>query len=84
MHLNNERYFLKDFKNVESSKKDIELRLRQMSDQYQEKSMRVDYLEKVRKDQEDQEKVLKKSIDIKSYAYEELSREFRNVKAEYM
>ena len=45
--------------------------------------MKIEYLEKVRKDCEDQERHLKKSIDIKSYAYEELTKELRNVKSEF-
>lgn len=82
-HLQNERSFLKDFKAVEGTKKELELKLKNLSEQLNERSMKIEYLEKVRKDCEDQERHLKKSIDIKSHAYEELTRELRNVKSEF-
>jgi pyruvate formate-lyase activating enzyme-like uncharacterized protein len=82
-HLQNERGFLKDLKGIENGKKDLELKIKNLSEQLNDRSMKVDYLEKVRKDCEDQERHLKKSIDIKSYAYEELTKELRNVKSEF-
>ena len=82
-HLQNERNLLKDQRSVENSKKDLEQRMRSMNEQLNERSMKIDYLEKVRKDCQDQERLMKKSIDIKSYAYEELTKELRNVKGEF-
>jgi pyruvate formate-lyase activating enzyme-like uncharacterized protein len=79
----NERNFLRDIRNVEATKKEMETKLKKMNETLNERSMRIDYLEKVRKDCEEQEKHLKKSIDVKSYAYEELTKELRAVKAEF-
>lgn len=54
-----------------------------MKEQLNESNMKIEYLEKVRKDCTDQEKHLKKSIDIKTYAFDELTKELRSVKSEF-
>ena len=45
--------------------------------------IKVEYLEKVRQDAQDESKLLHKSIEMKENAYEELNREYRQIKQNF-
>lgn len=51
-----------------------------MSETINERAIKIDYLEKVRKDNENQEKHLRNTVEIKNQAYQELTQEIRNIK----
>ena len=50
VHLENERSFLHDLKQKDESHQHITLRMRELETRLAEQSIKVDYLEKVRKD----------------------------------
>lgn len=79
--LDNERTFIKDLKKREEGAQEIQKKLQDLQAQLAERSIKIDYLEKLRNDQKSQELHLKKSIEAKERAYEELNQELKTNKS---
>jgi hypothetical protein len=60
---------MSDLKLKEQSKAELEGKLKKLSETINERSVKIEYLEKVRKDNKNQESHLRKAVDIKAHAY---------------
>lgn len=53
----------------ELSKQELEDKIRKLSETISESSIKINYLEKVRKDNDNQEKHLRNTVEVKNHAY---------------
>ena len=60
---------MSEMKLKELSKQELEDKIRKLSETISESSIKINYLEKVRKDNDNQEKHLRNTVEVKNHAY---------------
>lgn len=63
--MDNERAFLHDLKTKEDGKKELSAQMNELRSALQDKTLKIEYLEKVRKDYQATEQNLKRNLEIK-------------------